>query len=184
MLLAGSGEVLTAIRSEAFTPWLSSAVVPPIAPAATEPSELGSWLASSAATVAPAIGRITVWTASQAVSMYGILSATASSRNSTVAAISTSERSSTGGTASAPPKRPNRPSSSTTAYALIPLAQPLVKTSGMIDMLFLPPAASTRPAAPHRTRRPPVRPAPRCTRRSQDARRGQAVPPRAGPGRI
>lgn len=130
MLLAGSGEVLIAIRSEALMPWLISAVVPPIAPAATSPSEPGSWPASSAPMVAPAIGRITVWITSQTESTYGILSATASHRKSTAAAISTSVRSSVGGTESAPPNRPSSPSSSTTAYALIPLAQPLVKTNG------------------------------------------------------
>ncbi len=64
MLLAGSGEVLTAIRMPALTRWLSSAVEPPTAPAASWGSD-PSCPASSAATTPPATGRITVWTASQ-----------------------------------------------------------------------------------------------------------------------
>ncbi|CAM5713784.1 hypothetical protein SCALM49S_06292 [Streptomyces californicus] len=61
------------------------------------------------------------------------MSAIASQRNSTAATISTSVRWSAAGTSSETPVAPNRPSSSTTAYALIPLAQPLVNTRGMTD---------------------------------------------------
>ncbi|CAM5713807.1 hypothetical protein SCALM49S_06293 [Streptomyces californicus] len=64
MLLNGSGEVLTAIRVPAFTRWLTSAVDPPIAPAASSGSEPLS-PASSAATTAPATGRTTVCAVSQ-----------------------------------------------------------------------------------------------------------------------
>ncbi len=45
----------------------------------------------------------------------------------------TSGRCSDSGTASVTPVAPKIPSSSTTAYALMPLAQPLVKTRGSTD---------------------------------------------------
>ena len=114
MLLAGSGEVLTAIRVPALTRWLSSAVEPPTAPAASSGSE-PLWPASSAATTAPATGRITVCTVSQTESTYGILSATASHRKSTPATISTSGRCNAAGTSSVTPVAPSRPKSRTTA---------------------------------------------------------------------
>jgi hypothetical protein len=41
------------------------------------------------------------------------------------------------GTSSVTPVAPSTPNSRTTAYALIPLAQPLVKTSGSTDMTGL-----------------------------------------------
>jgi hypothetical protein len=71
--------------------------------------------ASSAATIAPTVGRITVEIASHAESMYGILSATNSKANSTPAAISTPLLVSAVGTSSAPANRPSRPSISTQA---------------------------------------------------------------------
>ncbi len=132
MLLTGSGEVLTAIRVPAFTRWLASAVPPPIRPAVMSDSE-PLCPASSAPTQAPATGRITVCAVSHTESTYGILSATASQTNSTPAAISTSGRCRAEGTSSLSPVAPNTPSSSTTAYALMPLAQPLVNTMGSTD---------------------------------------------------
>lgn len=80
-----------AIRVPALTRWLISAVEPPIAPAASSGSEPLS-PASSAATTAPATGRITVCTVSHIESTYGILSATASQRKRTPATIRTSVR--------------------------------------------------------------------------------------------
>ena len=114
VLLNGSGEVLTAILVPAFTRWLISAVEPPTAPAASSGSDPLP-PASSAATTEPATGRITVWAASQAESTYGILSATASNRNSTPAVTSKSVRCSDSGTSSVRPVAPNRPRSRTTA---------------------------------------------------------------------
>jgi hypothetical protein len=113
MLLAGSGEVLTPSRIPAFTRWLASAVPPPTTAAVAWPSVPWS-PAMSAATIAPIVGRIAVWTASHVESTYGILSATASMHHRTSAATRTSVRSSAGGTSSAP-SRPRTPSTTTTA---------------------------------------------------------------------
>jgi hypothetical protein len=74
-----------------------------------------------------------VWTESHTESTYGILSATASQANRTPAAMRTSGRCSDSGTSSVSPVAPKIPRSSTTAYALTPLAQPLVKTRGSTD---------------------------------------------------
>ena len=67
MLVTGSGEVLTASRMPALVRWESSAVPPPTPASTIWSSEVSSATlpASSAPMMAPAVGRISVETASQ-----------------------------------------------------------------------------------------------------------------------
>ncbi len=64
MLDSGSGEALIASLAPAFTEWESRAVPPPTT-AATAPLRESAWPASRTPTTAPAVGRMTVETASQ-----------------------------------------------------------------------------------------------------------------------
>jgi hypothetical protein len=74
-----------------------------------------AWPATSTAIVPPRTGLITVWIRSEAESRYAILSTTNWTTKSTPAMLSTSARSSVGGTAATWPYLPSNPISSTTA---------------------------------------------------------------------
>ena len=66
-MLTGSGEVFTAARVPALTRCAASAVNPPVAALNAASSEENSW-PMRYPSVAPTIGRITVWIVSQAES--------------------------------------------------------------------------------------------------------------------
>src|SRR6266850_3817378 len=78
-LLIGSGLVFTAARALAFAPCEVRAT-PPARRAAPQRHSAGAAPAAAKARSAAAGGRINIWTASQIVSKYGILSAKNSTR--------------------------------------------------------------------------------------------------------
>src|SRR5262245_21463103 len=87
-LLNGSGLVLATARVPAFETCALIATDPPSS--ATRPCTNGDASPRAAtATSAPPTGRMTVWTASHAVSTHGILSATNSTRYSAIATLIT-----------------------------------------------------------------------------------------------
>ena len=100
MFVAGSGEVLMASRSPAFTAWLASATIP------LNPAPKASWIPSIPCSppnwkprTTAISGLITVWKLSQRLSSPGTLSTKNSTRKSASAAAMTGVFSRSSGTA-------------------------------------------------------------------------------------